>query len=176
MDAAADTSNEGVRVRRVDTAAEYVATLQAGEDWRAEIETVAEAVGADGAWFTAIGGVRDAEVWFYDQEELRYGPTYVEEPMEVASCIGNVAAVGTDGDPVRYAHTHAVLARPDGSVVAGHLNRATVFVGEVYMEVFDDGFDRKRAATPVLDTDAWASATDDRSAFRDEVTGLDLRR
>ena len=68
--------------------------------------------------------------------------------MEVATCVGNVAWL--DGE--RFAHTHVVCSREDGSSVAGHLNRATVFAGEMYCRELDTQLEREP----------------------DEMTGLDL--
>ncbi|WP_254766336.1 PPC domain-containing DNA-binding protein [Salinilacihabitans rarus] len=133
--------------RAVDTEAAYVARLETGADWRAEIESLADEVGADAAWFTALGAVQDAELWFYDQDDLEYRPIEFDEPLEVASCVGNVSLL--DGE--RFAHTHAVLSRPDGEAVAGHLNAATVFAGEVHMRVFEDPLERAHDETTDLD-------------------------
>lgn len=124
--------------QRVETTGEYVGRFETGSDWRGEIEALADAVEADAAWFTALGAVRDAELWFYDQGECTYQPMTFEEPLEVASCVGNVSLL--DGD--RFAHTHAVLSRPDGEAVAGHLDEATVFAGEIYMRTFDTALER----------------------------------
>jgi predicted DNA-binding protein with PD1-like motif len=94
--------------------------------------------------------------------------------MEVAACAGNIAQI--DGDELTpYAHTHAVLAQADGSVVAGHLNAATVFVGEVYMRTFDTDFTREAAETPILETDeAWDERVNEGDRETDPVTGLEL--
>ncbi|MFC3959605.1 PPC domain-containing DNA-binding protein [Halovivax cerinus] len=133
--------------RSVETAGEYVARLETGADWRAEIEALAADVDADAAWFTALGAVQDAELWFYDQDEKSYDPITFDEELEVASCVGNVSSL--DGE--RFAHTHAVLSRPDGESIAGHLNAATVFAGEVYMRAFDTPLEREHDETTDLD-------------------------
>ena len=133
--------------RAVESTGEYVARLETGADWREELEALATAVEADAAWFSALGAVQDAEVWFYDQESFEYEPVTFDEPLEVASCVGNVSLL--DGD--RFAHTHAVLSRPDGTALAGHLNAATVFAGEVYMRTFDEPLERAHDETTDLD-------------------------
>ncbi|MWV41750.1 PPC domain-containing DNA-binding protein [Natrialba sp. INN-245] len=133
--------------RAVETTGEYVARLETGADWRAEIESLAEEVDADAAWFSALGAVQDAECWFYDQDDCEYYPIEFDEPLEVASCVGNVALL--DGD--RFAHTHAVLSDPDGNAVAGHLNAATVWAGEVHMRVFEEPLEREYDETTELD-------------------------
>jgi len=131
----------------VETGGEYLARLETGADWRAEIEALADDVGADAAWFTALGALQDAEVWFYDQNAQRYEPIAFDEPLEVASCVGNVSLL--DGD--RFAHTHVVLSGPDGNAIAGHLNEATVWAGEVHLRVFEDPLEREHDETTDLD-------------------------
>ncbi|ESP89583.1 PPC domain-containing DNA-binding protein [Candidatus Halobonum tyrrellensis] len=135
--------------REVEAAGEYLASLDNGADWREEIEALAERVDADAAWFNAMGAVRDAEVWFYDQEDQEYRSVEFDEPLEVAACVGNVALL--EGD--RFAHTHAVLSRPSGQSVAGHLNAATVFAGEVYLRAFETPLEREH--DEVTDLDLW---------------------
>ena len=133
--------------RAVESAGEYVARLETGAEWRTEIETLADEVDADAAWFTALGAVQDAELWFYDQDECAYYPIEFDEPLEVASCVGNVSLL--EGD--RFAHTHAVLSDPDGTTYAGHLNEATVWAGELHMRVFEDPLERAYDETTELD-------------------------
>jgi len=149
--------------------------MEPGEDWRAEIEAMFEAAEGNAAWFSAFGGVKAAEVSFYDQSDCSYGPATFDEPMEVASCTGNIARIGDDGPS--YAHTHAVLARANGELVAGHLNAASVFVGEVYLRTFDVALTRKADETPVLRTDEdWREHRNEGDRETDSVTGLEIWR
>lgn len=133
--------------RELETLGAYLARLETGADWREEIETLAAEIEADAAWFTALGAVQDAELWFYDQDSFEYQPMEFDEPLEVASCVGNVSRL--EGD--RFAHTHAVLSRPSGEAVAGHLNSATVFAGEVYLQAFEEPLEREHDETTDLD-------------------------
>lgn len=119
--------------RRVDPSEEYLARFETGADWRAEIEDFARTKDITAGWFTAIGAVQDADIWFYDQNEQEYRSVKFDEPLEVASCVGNVSVLDDDV----FAHTHAVLSREDGEALAGHLNAGTVFAGEVYLKAFD---------------------------------------
>ncbi|QSG01349.1 PPC domain-containing DNA-binding protein [Natranaeroarchaeum sulfidigenes] len=133
--------------REVTTTGEYLASLDHGADWREEIESLASEVDADAAWFTALGAIQDAEVWFYDQETTEYEPVSFDEPLEVAGCVGNVSLL--DGE--RFAHTHAVLSRPSGEALAGHLDAATVWAGEVYMRTFEESLVREHDERTDLD-------------------------
>jgi len=126
---------------------EFLARLETGADWREEIESLAVEEDVDAAWFNAMGAVQDAVVWFYDQQEGEYESVEFEEPLEVAACVGNVSIL--DGE--RFAHTHAVLSRPSGQALAGHLDAATVFAGEVYMRTFEEPLERTHHEETDLD-------------------------
>ncbi|MFH5800151.1 PPC domain-containing DNA-binding protein [Haladaptatus sp. CMAA 1911] len=133
--------------REVAGEREFVARLGHGADWREEIESLADDEDVDAAWFIAMGAVQDAEVWFYDQDETEYREVRFDEPLEVASCVGNIALL--DGE--RFAHTHAVLSRRSGQSLAGHLDSATVFAGELYMRTFEESLVREHDDSTDLD-------------------------
>jgi len=135
--------------RSVETSEEFVCRLDHGADWRAEIESLADAEEIDAAFFYGLGAVEDAEIWFYDQERQEYDSMVFAEPLEVAACVGNVSWLNDD----RFAHTHAVLSRPDGEAVAGHLDSATVWAGELYVKAFDTTLER--AHDEPTDLDLW---------------------
>ena len=133
--------------REVTVTGEYTARLETGADWRAEIETLAADVDAEAGWFTALGSVEDAEIWFYDQDDGEYQSVDFEEPLEVAACVGNVSLL--EGE--LFAHTHAVLSRPSGQAIAGHLNQATVFAGELYFRALEEQLARDYDEATALD-------------------------
>lgn len=133
--------------REVETRREFVARMETGADWREEIETLAEAAEIDAGFFYALGAVQDAEVLFYDQREKEYESVSFEEPLEVAACMGNVSWLNAE----RFAHTHAVLSRPSGQAIAGHLDSGTVFAGECYMREFEGELVREFDETTELD-------------------------
>ncbi|MGZ0746964.1 PPC domain-containing DNA-binding protein [Haloparvum sp. AD34] len=135
--------------REVESTAEYLARLETGADWRQEIEDLARAEDVEAGWFTAMGAVQDAEVWFYDQDDQEYQSVTFDEPLEVAACVGNVADL--EGDV--FAHTHVVLSRKSGQALAGHLDAGTVFAGEVYMRAFEEPLVREH--DPETDLDLW---------------------
>jgi len=135
--------------REVEASREFIARLVHGEDWRGQIEHFARTEDVTTALFVGLGAVRDAELWYYDQTDQEYYPQRFDEPLEMAACVGNVSLL--DGEP--FAHTHAILSRRDGSTVAGHLNRATVFAGELYIRTFET--DLERAHDGTTDLDLW---------------------
>jgi len=135
--------------REVTGTREFLCRLETGADWREEIEEFAAREGIESAWFNAMGAVQDAEVWYYDLDDKEYRSVTFDEGLEVAACVGNVALL--DGE--HFAHTHAVLSRRSGQALAGHLNAATVFAGEVYLRAFDEPLERDR--DEVTDLDLW---------------------
>ena len=62
--------------------------------------------------FTAIGALSDATVGFFDLQKKEYQPIEIDEQLEVASLIGNVA-VKDDGR--RMIHAHIVVGKRDGT-------------------------------------------------------------
>jgi predicted DNA-binding protein with PD1-like motif len=133
--------------RELTVTGEYLGSLDHGADWRAEIEGFAADREVDAGWFWAMGAVQDAELWYYDQTDREYRSVTFDEPLEVASCVGNVA----DLDGERFAHTHVVLSRASGQSLAGHLDSATVFAGECYLRAFADPLVREYDETTGLD-------------------------
>ncbi|WP_435359898.1 PPC domain-containing DNA-binding protein [Haloarchaeobius sp. DFWS5] len=133
--------------REVSTAREFVVRLETGRDWRAQTEELATEEEMDAAWFTGLGAVQDADVWFYDQDRQEYDAAAFDEPLEVAACVGNVSDL--NGEP--FAHTHAVLSRPSGQALAGHLDAATVWAGELYVREFEEPLVREHDETTDLD-------------------------
>lgn len=135
--------------QRVEGDREYVARLEHGGDWRGQIEAFAETEGIDAAFFYGLGAVQDATVLFYDQDDQEYYPEEFDEPLEVTTALGNISHLGES----RFAHTHATFSRPDGTMIGGHLDSATVFAGELYVREFDAHLERKH--DEVTDLDLW---------------------
>ncbi|OYR85992.1 DNA-binding protein [Halorubrum sp. E3] len=123
--------------REVEPTAEYVARFETGADWREEIESLAREEDVEAGWFTALGAVQDADVWFYDQEETEYRSVTFDEPLEVAACVGNISLL--EGDV--FAHTHAVLSRP------------SAWAGECHLRAFAEPLERSH--DEATDLDLW---------------------
>lgn len=133
--------------RTVESSREFVARMDHGADWRAQIESFAEEQEIDAAFFYGLGAVQDAELMFYDHDSQEYRPISFEEPLEVTASIGNISHL--DGE--RFAHTHMTLSDREGRTVAGHLDRATTYAGELYVREFDTELVRQRDGTTDLD-------------------------
>ncbi|MFC7133095.1 MULTISPECIES: PPC domain-containing DNA-binding protein [Salinibaculum] len=135
--------------QEVEGAREYVARLEHGADWRGQIEDFAAEEDIDAAFFFGLGAVQDATLYFYDQDTQEYEAIEFDEPFEVAPAVGNISWL----DDGRFAHTHVALSREDGSTVAGHLEAATTFAGELYVREFDAHLEREH--DEVTDLDLW---------------------
>ena len=83
--------------REVTTDRQFLARLDTGADWREEIEALADEAGIDAGWFVGMGAVSDAELWYYDQGEGKYHSIHLDEPLEVAACVGNVSWMAGSG-------------------------------------------------------------------------------
>ncbi|MEF8785686.1 MAG: PPC domain-containing DNA-binding protein [Haloarculaceae archaeon] len=135
--------------QEVEGAREFVARLEHGRDWRGQIEDFAESEGIDAAFFFGLGAVQDAVLSFYDQDDKEYRDIEFDEPLEVVPAVGNISWLNDE----RFAHTHVTLSRDDGTTVAGHLDSATTFAGELYVREFDTELVREH--DDVTDLDLW---------------------
>lgn len=97
--------------------------LQTGDEVLACLNEFARREQISAAQFTAIGAFSRATLGYFDWERKEYLHNPVEEQVEVASLIGDVA-LGEQGKPAL--HIHAVLGRRSGNAVAGHLLEAQV--------------------------------------------------
>jgi predicted DNA-binding protein with PD1-like motif len=75
------------------------------------------------ARFTAIGGLSDLVLGWFDWQAKTFHEIPVAEQVEVVSMLGDVA-LGPDGEPA--VHAHLVVGRSDGTTRGGHLIRAQV--------------------------------------------------
>ena len=101
----------------------FVVVLESGEKVMEALGRFVVAETITAAQLTAIGAFRSAELAYFDWEQKEYQPIPVDEQVEVASMIGDVA-LAPNGEPAL--HIHLVLGRRDGSALAGHLSEAEV--------------------------------------------------
>lgn len=101
----------------------FAVILQKGDEAMRCLQdfAVKERLGA--SQVSAIGALSSARLAFFDWESKQYQPIPVDEQVEVASLVGDIA-VGPDGKP--SVHVHAVLGRRDGTALAGHLQEGHV--------------------------------------------------
>ncbi len=95
-----------------------------------------------GGVVTAIGAVRDAEISVFNPATKTYADMLVKENCEIVSLAGSATVLGNAPWP----HLHIALARPDFTVVGGHLKKAIVSpTCEMAITVVDE-LERKRDA------------------------------
>jgi uncharacterized protein len=101
----------------------FAVILQTGDEAMHCLQDFANRENLAASQITAIGAFSRAKLAFFDWESRQYQPIPVDEQVEVASLIGDIA-VGPDGKP--SVHVHAVLGRRNGAALAGHLQEGHV--------------------------------------------------
>ncbi len=101
----------------------FAVILQNGDEAMSCLQEFAARERLAASQITAIGAFASAKLAFFDWQSKKYRPIPVEEQVEVASLVGDIA-VGPDGKP--SVHVHAVLGREDGTALAGHLQAGHV--------------------------------------------------
>lgn len=101
----------------------FAVILQTNDEAMGCLKQFAEKERIGGAQVTAIGALSRAKLAYFDWETKKYQPIQVDEQVEVASLVGDIA-VGPDNKP--SVHVHAVLGKRDGMALAGHLEEAHV--------------------------------------------------
>ena len=101
----------------------FAVILQKGDEAMHCLQDFALKENLGASQVTAIGALSSAKLAFFDWESKQYLPIPVEEQVEVASLVGDIA-VNPDGKP--SVHVHAVLGRRDGTALAGHLHEGHV--------------------------------------------------
>ncbi|MFB6135979.1 MAG: PPC domain-containing DNA-binding protein [Halobacteriaceae archaeon] len=135
--------------REVTGEREFLCRPQHGEEWLAELEAFAAAEDVASAWVVGFGAVEDATVRYYDQDEFAFRSVDFDEPLSMPAFVGNVTRA--DGDPT--AEGGVVLSRRSGQALAGRLDRATVFAGELRVRSFEESLERER--DDLTDLDLW---------------------
>jgi len=100
-----------------------VSILETGDAVKESLGGLAKQEGLSAASFQAIGAFSDATIRYFEWDRKSYKPIEVDEQVEVASLIGDIA-LSKEGEPML--HIHVVLGRSDGSALAGDLGEAHV--------------------------------------------------
>jgi len=87
-----------------------------GDDLLDTIKRSAEQCGVKAGVFTLIGALKNVVMGCYKNEEYVY--TRLDGPMEIASCMGNIA-VDEKGEVI--IHAHLVVSNEKGEAFGGHL-------------------------------------------------------
>lgn len=111
-----------------------------GEELVSALKSACEKEKVKFGFITGIGAVDHAVVGLYRVAEKKYGSNTFDGEMEMTALNGSITEM--DGSP--YLHLHASFAKPDGSVVGGHLNEAVVSgTGEIFIRAVDGTMDRR---------------------------------
>lgn len=103
--------------------ATYVVVLDTGDHVLDELARFARSAGVGTASVTAIGGLSNATLAYFDVDTKQYQDIPVQEQVEVLTMSGVVAAGDSDEPQM---HLHAVLGRHDGTTRGGHLRSGLV--------------------------------------------------
>jgi predicted DNA-binding protein with PD1-like motif len=101
----------------------FVVILETGDEVVKSLCDFATEERISAAQISAIGGLSDVELKYFDWQAKKYRSIPVHEQVEVASLLGDVA-LSPEGKPAL--HLHVVVGRSDGSAMAGHLGQAHV--------------------------------------------------
>jgi uncharacterized protein len=110
------------KLLNADPPVTYAVVLDTGDEVIGSLTRFLREQEIDAASVTGIGAFVDAELGYFDWQIKQYRKIPVKEQVEVLSLLGDVAM--SEGEPTL--HVHAVLGKPDGSVVGGHLLAAHV--------------------------------------------------
>lgn len=100
----------------------FAVILQTGDKVMACLKDFVTREKITAAQISAIGALSDVELQYFDWEKKSYQKIPLNEQVEVASLLGDVAEA--EGKPA--IHIHIVVGRRDGSAMAGHLGEAHV--------------------------------------------------
>lgn len=96
----------------------YIVRLDRGERLREGLASFFESYTIDGASITAIGGVVEVELGFYNLEKKKYQWKTIQRTLEITSLTGTIAL--DEADKPIY-HLHATFGDEDYQVVGGHV-------------------------------------------------------
>lgn len=101
----------------------FAVILQTDDEVMESLRAFVGAENVSAAQVTALGAFRAADLAYFDWESKSYQPILLQEQVEVASLIGDVALDSRNRPSL---HLHAVLGKANGQAMAGHLTRGIV--------------------------------------------------
>ncbi|MEM2103874.1 MAG: DUF296 domain-containing protein [Candidatus Bathyarchaeia archaeon] len=106
--------------------------INTGEDLVEAIKERVEKNGVKAGVIMVIGTLKSAVLGFYRNGE--YEHIHLDEPLEIASCIGNIA-VDENGELV--IHAHVVVANEKGEAFGGHLMKNSPVGGTAELTIIE---------------------------------------
>lgn len=113
----------------------YFFRILEGEDLAEAIRNRVEESGARAGFFILIGSLKSAMLGYYREEE--YKSIQLHGPLEIASCMGNIAVSEKDEIAV---HAHLVVSNDKGEAFGGHLMKGC-YVGATAELIIIEGVD-----------------------------------
>jgi predicted DNA-binding protein with PD1-like motif len=101
----------------------YVVIVDTGEEVVAGLLRFANEKKLRSAHLTAIGAFQNVTLGFFEPGKRRYKKIPINDQVELLTLVGNLAR-DSDGHP--RLHAHVVVGKWDGTVLGGHLMRASV--------------------------------------------------
>ena len=101
----------------------FVLVLKTGEEIMKSLIEFARTKCISAAQISAIGALSDVELKYFNWQKKKYDSNALDEQVEVASLLGDIALSPEGGPSV---HLHIVVGRRDGTAMAGHLGQAHV--------------------------------------------------
>jgi predicted DNA-binding protein with PD1-like motif len=101
----------------------FAVVLQSGDEVMSCLQQFIKDSNISTAQLTAIGAFSDVTLGYFDWATKDYLSNAIEEQVELASLIGDVA-LAPSGEP--SLHVHVVVGKRDGSALAGHLKQGHV--------------------------------------------------
>jgi uncharacterized protein len=101
----------------------FVVVLATGEEVIKSLNEFATQNRIYAAQFSAIGVLSDIELKYFDWETKKYESNPLNEQVEVASLLGDIAMSPNKKPSL---HVHVVIGRRNGTAMAGHLGKAHV--------------------------------------------------
>jgi len=115
--------------------------MSEGDDLLQTIKKSAEENGVRAAVFTLIGALKNVVLGCYKDGEYVY--TRLDGPVEIASCIGNIAVDEKDDVVV---HAHLVASNVKAEVSGGHLMKGSIVGPTAELMLFEvTGADWRKA-------------------------------
>lgn len=113
-----------------------IGRLSHGADLLAEITRIANEEKIVTGTITGLGGLKKGAVAFLNQKTKEYERIEFNEPMEIASLVGNISRMKQRAFP----HVHVTLSDRQGRVFGGHLVQGCeIWAVEIMITVLDGG-------------------------------------
>lgn len=96
---------------------DFVVVFQIGDEFFAGLTQFAEQYHIRSAHLTAVGGLQDARLAWFDLRKKMYRVIPIDQPGEVDSLVGDIALL--NGKP--SVHMHCIVSMSDGTTRGGHV-------------------------------------------------------